>query len=1489
MFTGVTLSLNNYDALLNGWANQTIKTFVVFNGGNSKYTILGENARNNTLIGIYNWTITDGGKSVGSAPVMVNSTILPLVAYANDTLLGYCVANNTFNDTIQYNYTWYLENVTNSSGIINTTLCYQESANTTNQTGVDGSCGLNYDGQYQFTGTIDGIQYGNLSYDGNWSSFAMGVQGSTDIHLYINYTFASHSKTNSKWRVKALNQDSNFSIPSSCWNNTDEILKFDINIKSNGSVAGYNLSMTCMGTNWTNIYNNTGVFGSSYDAIFEEAMYWNVSNPAVQRNLTKGQNWILQCIAYNGILYSAGLNSSVRTINNSLPVMVSANITPLLAYSNSTLGGVCVGTDVDIGDTFQYYYKWYNNTILQSSGFGSTITNETNYHNVGDQWNLSCIANDGTDNSSILYSNTVTILDYPPVTHTARISPNLSYINTTLNGYCNVSHYDNTSFNISYAWYKNQSICYQESANTTNQTGRDGNCALQYTGVYSCDSNVTNCTNVNDGNYSTNAYRVFAFDPGYIYINYTKPLNYDYNYGARWALNSSIGNVSVLITNACLQQSNLKLRLALIDTHVFVDVSRVEGDCWNGTTWENLIYYSYGAHGFGSINEESISWNPTAVLVKNGTYINGTNYGETNVNNHTLNNSDYGYNYFLSCNGYNSNGIGNTVYSTSQRVNDIITYSNGTDDSTSIFPEIGDVINLYVNITNRDFTGTCRLVVNDTGTWRYPTNYINTILVDTSNISNYNLPFTFYVTTNSTYIRENVTWKVECNDSHSTTFNNNVSNFTVRDVTYPVINITANSFNINTNNVTVVSGFFYNLTYNITYDDPNLFAMEVNVTCNKNGTVYYFTNVSLNPVQSYNKYDTLMLNNISVQNCTFYTAVSDDHTAKEIPVYQSEQLVNGISYLTENKNLIQITAETPNTVLLSKQISGTVIETGGIKGEGTIKEDGGNIEVNTYTSVQTEKLIDRETFAFKYNDYSTTRQFIVRADNPIYYIEGSNYPAHFVVWNAEEFKGNWIDFSDTINQGNEYSVEKINDYEYAVTITTLQPKNELQFSSIGGTLITNFSFTFYIGGTIFLNSNNTANGTPFSNYSYNLQYIDSFPPMNSTGTVPSNNASIQNISEGNYTLYLTHSCFFPQTTTVNVNNLSINISYDSYQSEHMLLFKHVQTLLPLTNITYNITGLGTDIDGNTGTSSNLTLHLNAGIYNISWTSPGYSNMSQNITTTCLENTTTTLYTSYFATFNLFDEKLSTLTGSNVVFNLSGATSVSFLLFCPGITLSEIVNSTNFTTTISCPYLSFQFLLSYGTTSYYRSFILDPSVTNDYPIYLIDQLTTAYLFNGLVADDLLNKYIRPRIFVLKTIGNRTVQITADFADIEQKIGAFLIENHKYIIQILSDNLPIYTIGDYAADLSGTKNIRLYQVGLYDPASGGNETILGNFFVLNSTQDNSTIRFRYQDDRGNTTSTLFTVYQNNTAICTLLTLNSNNLVSDCPITGYNRSVI
>ena len=60
MFEGITLSTENYDALLQGWGSQSLQSGVIFDGGDSQYSSSAQSSRD-ALVNSYGWTVTDGG------------------------------------------------------------------------------------------------------------------------------------------------------------------------------------------------------------------------------------------------------------------------------------------------------------------------------------------------------------------------------------------------------------------------------------------------------------------------------------------------------------------------------------------------------------------------------------------------------------------------------------------------------------------------------------------------------------------------------------------------------------------------------------------------------------------------------------------------------------------------------------------------------------------------------------------------------------------------------------------------------------------------------------------------------------------------------------------------------------------------------------------------------------------------------------------------------------------------------------------------------------------------------------------------------------------------------------------------------------------------------------------------------------------------------------------------------------------------------------
>ncbi|MCF8294852.1 MAG: BspA family leucine-rich repeat surface protein [Bacteroidales bacterium] len=88
MFEGVTLSKPNYDAILNGWAAQTVQPNVVFNAGNSQYTASAVAARSTLTSAPNSWTITDGGQ------------YLPMILEFTTTAAGQSISLPLFSDGV---------------------------------------------------------------------------------------------------------------------------------------------------------------------------------------------------------------------------------------------------------------------------------------------------------------------------------------------------------------------------------------------------------------------------------------------------------------------------------------------------------------------------------------------------------------------------------------------------------------------------------------------------------------------------------------------------------------------------------------------------------------------------------------------------------------------------------------------------------------------------------------------------------------------------------------------------------------------------------------------------------------------------------------------------------------------------------------------------------------------------------------------------------------------------------------------------------------------------------------------------------------------------------------------------------------------------------------------------------------------------------------------------------------------------------------------
>ncbi len=96
MFSGVTLSIANYDSLLVGWNRQNLRPSRYFDGGGSQYSSDAAHVARENMISSDNWTIIDGGRVNLHAPVFTGGAVAT-VAYAENitTAVTRVVATDT--------------------------------------------------------------------------------------------------------------------------------------------------------------------------------------------------------------------------------------------------------------------------------------------------------------------------------------------------------------------------------------------------------------------------------------------------------------------------------------------------------------------------------------------------------------------------------------------------------------------------------------------------------------------------------------------------------------------------------------------------------------------------------------------------------------------------------------------------------------------------------------------------------------------------------------------------------------------------------------------------------------------------------------------------------------------------------------------------------------------------------------------------------------------------------------------------------------------------------------------------------------------------------------------------------------------------------------------------------------------------------------------------------------------------------------------------
>lgn len=1504
-----------------------------------------------------NWANSSTTTILNTPPTLYNVNLFPLVANTTSTLEGWCNYSDIDQDLVNVSFIWYQNEITNKTGALenqSNSLMYRNVDNITSEFVYRGanwtfSCNIsdnqNVSGQgnsttltisdiapemnltllfpdpafsntTQLEGWCQGLDIDpndKLCYYYEWhknevllTQNSKGCSGldyergdlvnvanlTTENYTYEDNIIFSCKTNDGIFNSTQLNSSTRFI------HNVPPKMNF-ANITPGSPVTTDNLLGFCNATNYEsgNItynfiwYRDNLIFSQGSTGNKTENQYVNVNNIS-SSNTLKGEEWIIGCQANDTINLSMWLNSTVRTIGNTLPNINSINISPQYPDYNDILNCSFNVTDIDDNDEVNVSITWFKNIgsgwlnvdaydyiyenvtknrlYITDVGNGSATEQKVNYTHWKCGINVS-------DNINSVYANSTNVSLYPLENLTVYFPPTNYSSNQKLNVTFSVIDYNEGII-------CNLSLLGPLIRNITLQTTTDGFFNPLYPAINSYD----------------NDWNTFARDdsvalPSSVYRNYSSFR--EATNSTTWEVKDSIERINISIDYNCLQRPVLELKMSS-------DFATNEStwSCWDGTSYVVLRNEANSI----DIYEEIVHWDVT---------------NSSNVSsgvNKTLSilpawNGNFTWN--ITCSSdteRESIGSENRIFFYDTQPP---TFSNYGDDSSFLFPQINETITLNVTVTD---TSTpvqyCILQIQNTTGFAFQ-NY-SSHLVDSLSAT-LSIPYT--VTSVNNKSNENVSWRVRCNDSLGNTAKSLVQNFTVVDIELPAIQLGSGNF-FDESNESVISSRLYNGTLNVTFIDHNLFQAFINITCDINGTIYYWEQLDINQSIVINN-DTVDLTNLPIQECQFISGASDDHTKKEIKKYKTKKLDKGYHYETQEEIAVNIIANT----------------------------DEGNVR-----KLNTEKDMDRYTFDFEFNDEKLEREFIITADHHIFARQNSKYPGHVVVWNPDIKEGNWIDFSDNDDialTNIDTIIEQVTDTEVKIKVRPKIPEIEIQykegkepqviekqipkekkkekevekeklipkekdnkkgkklieepiqeiieedikeyitvykkekvefieenienydellekygqkkykFKSIGGTNILNVTYGFWIGGAVHVNSTNIFDNTTIQNITCNIQTITGFPNISETHTIIGDDGFFGNMTNGTYNFTCYNDRFFTQEYQVNVSDgYSLgNLTWESYQSILTVIVRNIKSELFIgdANVTVTVAdagGVNQDIEGNN--SVLYTFFVNSTSYNITAQRAEYLSSTVMATPNYRENLTVIMDLSFVARFLFFDERTAE------PFNISGVNRFEFQLVCPNRTNVTIINSTSANITIDCNYRKFNFDLFYsdiaGVDNYNRPIILDPSEALNYSIYLIDLQTTQYIYNGLIIDDLLQSYDNPRLQVNKYIGSEFVQILSDYVDVEDKVPAWFIENDEYHFFLYSDNRPVVSLGTYVAAIEGDKTIRLYQTGVSPQPSGFRQDVSFTQTVINdSDTNNRTAVLVYEDAGANTNSVVWTL--------------------------------
>ena len=206
-------------------------------------------------------------------------------------------------------------------------------------------------------------------------------------------------------------QDSSFDQPIGSWDVSNVAAMYGMFYGASNfdqNLGAWNVSSA---TNMGNMFYTITLSTTNYDAILT-----NWSQLSVHTGISfHGGNAQYSCAAYFARqhlidTYGWSISDAGKAGGNCAPFVDAVTIDPSAPVVNSNLSGYCTGSDVE-GSSLTYWYRWYvNGTLNKTGSLGSIASGSAiNVDNIsaswtsfGDNWTLSCLADDASDNSSWL-------------------------------------------------------------------------------------------------------------------------------------------------------------------------------------------------------------------------------------------------------------------------------------------------------------------------------------------------------------------------------------------------------------------------------------------------------------------------------------------------------------------------------------------------------------------------------------------------------------------------------------------------------------------------------------------------------------------------------------------------------------------------------------------------------------------------------------------------------------------------------------------------------------------------------------------------------------------------------------------------------------------------------------------------------------------------------------------------------------------------------